>query len=161
MKPKEILDRIFQQFFRVAKNNLQKDGYLTPCIFFLKGSREQPDIADMVEMRFKTDEEKELIAKYIEELIRRTGAWGYLMVNEVWLLDPDDFPDKKLPGISPSRHPKRREAVWVALFTYDYHRGSAVLFERKGERIVLGKEITMEPEHEFAGRFAQMLPPMS
>jgi hypothetical protein len=159
---KETLDRLFEQFVQIAKENLLKSGSLAPFVFLLSGPREKPQIAEIVDLFYKTEADKDLLAKRIEMLIQRTGAWGYLIVNESWVLDGDDFPDGELPrDILPSQHPLRREAVWVALFTYEYHRGVAALFERQGKHIVFTKEIPMEPDMGFAGRFAEMLPPMS
>ena len=162
MKNKEVLDRLFDQFFHKAKKNLQKEGSLHQCVFLLTGSKDQPKIAGVVEMKFKTENDKNRIAKGIEEIIKTTGCWGYVMVNEVWLLASDDFTGGKMPhGARPSQHSKRREAVWVALFTYDYHRGGAAIFERKGKKIRFTTEVPIETDTEFAGRFAEMLPPMN
>ena len=162
MKHKKILDNIFERFFQIAKDNLKKDSYLSPLVFLLRGPYEQPESDIVVEMRFKTEEDKNLLARRIENLIQSSGAWGYVLLNEAWLLASDDFPGQKLPTEAPpSQHAKRREAVWVALFTYDYHIGKAAIFERRTKQIVFTQEITMQPEHQFAGRFATMLPPMN
>lgn len=161
MRKKE-LDNLFEGFFDAAKLNLQQHGVLVPYVFLLAGRPEQPDVASIVEMRFKNEEEKALLAKRIEGLIQSTGAWGYVMVNETWILVKEDFPDGEIPrDRPPSQHPKRREAVLVALFAYDYHIGRAALFDRRGDTIAFTREIAMEPHMDFGGRFADMLPPMS
>ncbi|NIT51634.1 MAG: hypothetical protein GWO41_02500, partial [candidate division Zixibacteria bacterium] len=49
----------------------------------------------------------------------------------------------------------------VALYTYDYHRGKAAMFEHKEDKIVFTKEINMEPDMQASGRFAEMLPPIN
>lgn len=163
MKPinQKKLDALFEGFFKAAKENLQRDGYLIPCVFLLSGTFDQPQVANVIEMQFETETDKDSLARNIEALIKSTGAWGYVMVHEAWTLDKDDFPNEELPKVPPSSHPKKREAIFVSLFTYDNHRGTAVLFERRHDKIRFTKEIVIEPHMTVGGRFAKMLPPMN
>lgn len=156
------LDRLFHQFFEAAKQNLVKDGFVAPFVFLLSGSHEEPELVQALPLRFANDSEKTELAGQIETLIRHTGAWGYITVCEAWVLDREDFDERGFPPEArPSEHARRREAVWVALFAYDHHRGAAAIFERREDGIVFQKEIPMEPDDSFAGRFADLLPPMS
>ena len=74
MKHKKILDHLFEHFFQTAKDNLKKDGYLSPLVFLLRGPYEQPESDIVVEMRFKSEEDKNLLARRIENLIQSSGA---------------------------------------------------------------------------------------
>ncbi len=162
MEYKKMLGNLFQHFFQAAKENLEKDGYLIPCVFLLTGPKDQLKVETIIELQFESEAEKERVTEQIEKLIGATGAWGYVIVNECWLLAGNDFSSGEVPtDIPPSKHPKRQEAIWVALFTYEYHRGAAAIFQRHGQRIVFTKEIPMHPDMNFGGRFAELLPPMS
>jgi hypothetical protein len=115
-----------------------------------------------IEMQFRNEGDKDFLARLIAQQIEATGAWGYVMINEAWLLSREQFPDGKIPcNQLPSEHPKRQEVIWVALFTHDYHKGRAAIFERKGFSIQFIGEIPMEPDTGIQGRFANLLPPLN
>jgi len=158
---REKLDKLFDIFLARAKRNMQQDQHLQPVVCLLSGAHTRPDITPIA-LNFQDEAEKDATATAIEQMIREAGAWGYVMINEAWMLVHDDFKQEGgIPQVQPSQHSKRREAIVIGLFTYDYHRGAAVLFERRGKKIAFTKQIDMAPDMKVAGRFAEMLPPMN
>ena len=161
MDYKKLLGKQFENWLARSKSMLQEHGRLDPYILLLADTPEQPRVAWPVELD-TLDQEPDFIVEYTEERLRATKAWGYVIVTEAWVLHGADFPGGEVPANAiPDQHPKKRTAVWVEMYTRDYHFGKAVIFERQDQRIVFtDQEITLGPDENFGARFTKLLAPL-
>ena len=144
-----VLDKLLGRCLNGSRAALQENSAIDHHILLLSGSTKQPEITPFV-MTFETEADKAPLIEHLKALIQEYKAWGYLIVYEVWLAEKS--------GQTQSAHPpERREALVVAVITHDRRRGTAAVFERRGEQIVFTEDIAIGPDVELLGRFATLL----
>ena len=156
---KMSLKNLFDGAVETAKENLVRDGSLVPVVLLITGNKHDPKVGEVIPIKADSDKEKDQVLRAVRGRIQRTGAFGYITINESWIIikakdDPPIF-------VKPSQHSERKEALFVGLFTYDFHRAVTIIFERRGDKIVFTEEIPIAPETELTGRFSEMLPTMN
>jgi hypothetical protein len=151
-------DDVMHHFLKGAKESLMHDGHLIPYLFALLGPVDKPTFLPLP-ITAETQLEKAAFAQYARRRLKETGAWGYVVVTDSWVLHKDDFspPDFLNSYMRPSQHPKHRDALFVMLETNDYRISVAAPYERTGETILFLKEITYPPEVCAVGHFANLL----
>lgn len=75
--------KLANEMMEVAKENLKRDGSLTPVcmLFYPEGSAEQSKI---IALSFKTDKDKVILHKMLEDQIKKTSPIYVLEVIEGW-----------------------------------------------------------------------------
>lgn len=130
---KEELEHIMEEILENAKSLLSKDGYLAPVAFLCIGNEIR-----VIPLSFKNREEKERQVVLLTNVARMENADALIMVAESWYVTSD----KPSLEIEPSRHPMRKECVFVI---GEYEEGNITIsqkFEREedkeGDRIIFG-----------------------
>ena len=156
---KMSLKNLFDGTTETAKQNLVRDGSVVPVVLLITGNKHNPQVGDIIPIQADSDDEKDQVMRGVQGLILRRGAFGYITISESWII----IKTTKDPPISvkPSKHPESKEALFVGLFTYDFHKAIAMIFERRGDKIVFTEEIPVAPKTELKGRFIEMLPTMN
>lgn len=147
-----VLDDLLDRCLKGTRQALQENGAIDHHILLLAGRTKQPDITPFV-MTFETEADKAPLIEHLKALIQAHKAWGYLIVCEVWLAERVEK-----PGQTRSAQPRQpREALVVAVITHNYQRGTAAIFEHRGEQVVFTEDIAIAPGMALLGRFATLL----
>jgi|PersoiStandDraft_1058852.scaffolds.fasta_scaffold04154_2 hypothetical protein len=88
--------------------NLRRDGYLVPVIIGYKPDSQ----AILIDMRFRSDEEKEFRLAGATAILALNGVKRYVALSDAWMLEmPADVGGSTC---KPSQHPNRVEVLIVA-----------------------------------------------
>lgn len=155
---KMSLKSLFDASVETAKENLVRDGSVVPVVLLITGNKHNPQVGEIIPIEADSDDEKDQVLQAVRGRILRTGAFGYITINESWIIIKTKDPPI---SVKPSKHPESKEALFVGLFTFDFHKAIAMIFERRRDKIVFTQEIPVAPETELAGRFSEMLPIMN
>lgn len=158
----KMYDDLLQHFLNGAKESLVNDGHVIPYLFSVFGPMENPTFVPLA-ITAETAFEKSLFAQYARRRLKETEAWAYVVVMDSWVLLKDDLPvNDDLPLYEkPSKHPSRREALFVTLETSNYRAAVIAPYVRHRNTVSFLKEITYPPEVCAVGPFANLLKEVS
>ena len=104
MKKDELKD-LMEDTLEKSKELLSRDGYVSPVAFICYGDR-----VDIIALSFKNEEDKEKQIRVLGKLARMKKADAIYIVVESWYVTSD----KKDLSIIPSKHPMRKECIFVS-----------------------------------------------
>ena len=134
---KEELEHIMEEILENAKSLLSRDGYIAPVAFLCIGNEIR-----VIPLNFKNREEKERQVVLLTKVARLENADALIMVAESWYV----ISNKPSLEIEPSKHPMRKECIFVI---GEYEEGDITIsqqFEREdkeGDRIIFGDRDNM------------------
>lgn len=101
---KDVLKILMDDTLEKSKELLLRDGYVAPVAFIFYG-----DEMGIIPLTFKNDEYKERQIYALREMARVKKADAVFIVMESWYVTSD----KKDLSIVPSKHPMRKECIFV------------------------------------------------
>lgn len=150
MEPAKFIEQIYD----LAKQNLEKDGYLRAMAFV--GAGDKMVICDVHEM-LRSNDSKDMLGAGLKRLIKETGASHLLFLSESWTLSQDDteeyMKNMEKYNFSLDNHPRKKECVH---FTFEDAKGATLgmaMILRSGEKPYLGNLRIMEKPTKSEGRF--------
>ena len=141
------LKEVAMTVMRIAKDNLQKDGFLEACglIFTTSG------LAKTIEFKFKGLKQKRKIQANFRFEVMKLGAVAIIVVMETWFASLPDMPSDLTKSLA--EYPRRKEAIVIeassmigtrVLMIQPFHReGSVIAFD---EPIIPDKTFSWESE---------------
>lgn len=101
---KDNLKDIMEHTLEKSKELLLRDGYVAPVGFICYG-----DNMDIIPLTFKNQEDKEIQISALGKMVRMRKADAVFIVIESWYVTSD----KKDLSIIPSKHPTRKECIFI------------------------------------------------
>lgn len=132
---KEELKYIMDQTLEQAKNLLLRDGKLWPVAFVHVGN----DI-HIIGLTFRNTREKDMQIYFLKKFVKEKNADVIFVAVESWYVTSD----KKDLTIVPSKHPNRKECIFLTGESEEGDFTTVQLFERKGEEIIFTEKIGMD-----------------
>lgn len=133
-KFKLFVEAIFEQ----SKRLLVKDGYVAPVAFVKCGNN-----INIIELKFEDDATKNKQLRILKEIVKDKNADSIVIVVESWLVIAGDINI----GVSPSKHPMRKECILITGECEDGNVSAAQLFHRdrdNKDKIVFGEKMDLD-----------------
>ena len=127
------LGAVAMTVMRIARDNLQKDGFLQPCglIFSTSG------LTKTVEFKFKGLKDKRRLQANFRFEVMKQGGVAVIVLMETWFASLPDMPSDLTTSLA--EYPKRKEAIVIegssltctrVLMIQPFHReGSVIVFD--------------------------------
>ncbi len=128
---KDELEHMMEDALEKAKSLLLRDGYLAP-IAFLFSEKE----VHIISLTFKNQEEKEEQVMLLRNIAELKNAEAIFLVIESWYVTSD----KMDINMMPSKHPMRKECIFLV---GECEEGNATImqqFEREKDKIIFGEK---------------------
>lgn len=128
---KDELEHMMEDALEKAKSLLLRDGYLAP-IAFLFSEKE----VHIISLTFKNQEEKEEQVTLLRNMAKLKDADAIFLVIESWYVTSD----KMDINIIPSKHPMRKECIFIV---GECEEGNATIiqkFEKEKDKIIFGEK---------------------
>lgn len=133
MKKEELKD-LMEQTLEKAKMLLLRDGKLMPVAFM-----HYENNIDVIGLSFRDNDEKNRQLSHLKKLAKKNKADAIFVVTESWYVTTD----KKDLAIIPSKHPMRKECIFIY---GECEEGSITImqiFDKKNEEFNFGEKIEM------------------
>src|SRR3972149_6258886 len=131
MKKEELKD-IMEETLKTAKSLLIKDSKLIPVAFV-----RSEDNVDVIGLSFK-DNEENMQLFLLKKLVKMKNANAIFIVTESWYVTSD----KKDLKIEPSKHPMRKECIFIYGECEEGNITLMQVFNRKdNDEIVFGEKL--------------------
>lgn len=130
---KDELKVMMEDILGQSKSLLLRDGYLVPVAFMYSGN----DL-DIFGLKFRTQKEKDEQIMLLRHIVKMKKADAVIMVVESWYVTSD----KKDLSIIPSKHPMRKECIFIIGECGEGNSTIMQKFERNTEKEKEKKERT-------------------
>jgi len=129
---KEELKSLMDQALEKAKILLLRDGHLVPVAFMHCENN-----IDVIGLSFKDRADKNRQLSFLKKLVKKKNADAIFIVTESWVItsDTEDL------TIEPSKHPMRKECIFIYGECEEGDITIMQIFDKKNEEFVFGERV--------------------
>ena len=128
---KEELKSLMEDSLEYAKKLLLRDGKLLPVAFIIYG-----DNIDIIGLSFRDNEEKDQELVILRKLVRKKNAYAVYVIVESWYVTSNKID----LTIEPSKHPMRKECLFIIGECGEGDVTILKMFDRKNGEIIFGEK---------------------
>lgn len=132
---KEELKNLMENSLEYAKNLLLRDGSLLPVAFIVYG-----DNIDIIGLTFRDNEEKDQELIFLRKLVREKNANAVYVIVESWYVTSNKID----LTIEPSKHPMRKECIFIIGECKEGDITMMQIFDRKNGEIIFGEKTDID-----------------
>lgn len=138
---KERLKALMEDSLDHAKEILLKEGRLVPVAFLHYGNN-----VDIIGLLFEDSTERNMQFSLLRKSAKEKNAEAIFTIIESWYVtvDKKDMADKKHLQVERSKHPMRKECIFIYGECEEGGTTMVQIFDREGEKIVFGEKVDLK-----------------